>query len=429
MGIYVQTFAAKPFFRSGEKLAGQIIASARNWAVSCGLEALYFAGEPRANGISLSIYPPAGGIDFEFAGGRVSFGVKTSIAGPGYHRALIDLCDRLELEVGLKWRWDACGDQSGYASDRNRQVLQEKHALHVEALCKTVGKYKLSGQPVTLHLPLELARGAFDGVATPTGPVPHFHFERALCAVEEMSECISYLMSWRDDSIGSRFWADTLRAILWTKVEWRAPRTPWELHVQRAAATCYERLNATQRLEFVTTMAELRFLADSPVGTVRPAADGIGWKRRVRSFPVSGPWNINLPGYYVDETESDTTDCVWFNDEQIKGSSFVVERTVDGPFDWRQEYADSPERRIGKNVCYRIRNELEPLPDREGWVRAEAEYHSMRRDRTHDILLLSVYAERSRIVKRAEEVAGRVWFDPNCNTYESISCRDGSRKR
>jgi hypothetical protein len=424
VGIYVQTFAAKPLLRSGEKLAGQIIASARNWAVSRGLEALFFAGEPRAKGVSLSVYPPAGGIDFEITGGRVSFGVKTSIAGPGYHHALIDLCDRLEKEVGLKWRWDACGDQTGYAGDRDKRALQEKHALRVEALCKTVGKYKTSGQSVTLHLPLDLARGECDGVATPAGPVPHSHFERALSVPEEMLECVSFLMPWHSDSLDDRFWADTLRAILWTLVEWRAPRTPWELHVQRAAAACYGRLSAAKRLEFIAAMAELNILAESPLGTVRPVAEGIGWKRRMRSFPITGPWQIRLPGYYVDEVENDTTDCVWFSDEEIRGSSFVVKRTVEGPLDWSEEYMDSPEHRIGKNIYYRISNEFQPLPDREDWVRVAAQYHTMRGDKTHHILLLSVYAERSEAVRRIEEIAGRVWFDPNCKTYESIPSSD-----
>jgi hypothetical protein len=231
-------------------------------------------------------------------------------------------------------------------------------------------------------------------------------------------------MPWGSDSVDDRFWAATLRAILWTEVEWRAPRTPWERHVQSAAAACYERLSAAQRLEFIAAMAELNILADSPPGTARPVADGIGWKRRLRSFPVTGPWQINLPGYYVDEVENDTTDCVWFSDEEIRGSSFVVERTVEGPLDWTEEYMDSPERRIGKNIRYRVSNEFQPLPDREGWVRVAAQYQTMRGDKTHHILLLSLYAEKSEAIRRIEEIAGRVWFDPNCNTYESIPSRD-----
>jgi hypothetical protein len=410
MGIYVQTFAAKPFGRSAGKLAGQIVTSARNWAVSCGLEALFFAGEPRADGVSLSIYPSAGGIVFDIADGRVSFGVKTSIGGPGYHRALIDLCDQLQNDVGLKWRWDACGDQTGYALERDKHALQSKYSHQVEAMCRLVEKHKNLGQPLALNMPVELVRGAEAGVATPAGPFPVSFIERALSVPEEMSECASYLMPWWDGSINARFWADTLRVLLWTEVEWRAPRTPWERHAQKAAFACYGQLNAGQRLEFEAAMTELAILANRPEGQTKPAADGIGWKRRLRCFPITGPWRVNLPGYYVDTDAGDATVCIWFGGDEIRASSCVFETKGEEAIAWSDEFRDSPEQRTGKNINYRIANELLPLKNQNGRCMASAAFYATRRNE-HQVLFLSVCADRKDVIGRMGEVAAGVWFD------------------
>src|SRR5689334_18198552 len=112
MGIYVQCFSDLPQTRSALDIAVGLATSARDWATSRQIGDLLFVGEPSENGIWISFYPPNNGIGFEIANNRISFDSKTSIAGPGFHAALIDLCDRLERDLGLQWRWDVGGDQT-----------------------------------------------------------------------------------------------------------------------------------------------------------------------------------------------------------------------------------------------------------------------------------------------------------------------------
>ncbi|HEX2336732.1 MAG TPA: hypothetical protein VHI72_09675, partial [Hyphomicrobiaceae bacterium] len=165
MGIYVQGYGTVGDSEPHD-LSIRLISSARRWSVERGLGDLFYPADPRDSGAWLSFYPPAGGIQFDIRNNQVAFDAKTSVAGPGYHAALIDLCDRLRADLGIAWRWDVGGDETGYATDRD---LAKLHQAFVDQFITYCEFYQANSKPhvlYALNLSDGLAIDGYEGVAT-----------------------------------------------------------------------------------------------------------------------------------------------------------------------------------------------------------------------------------------------------------------------
>lgn len=407
MGIYVQSFAASPTGIAPRQLADALVRAAAAWAAERDISELFYAA-PNDERAWLSFYPPCGGIAFRITDGRVSFDAKTSIAGPGYHAALIELCDHLARDLGLAWRWEAGGDQTGYAQHRDRAALERAFEDQFFAFCAF---YRDSARP-NAHHALNLSEGlaidGADGVATPLGPMPLDFFLEAGTAERRESAPEIYPW-WDEDSSGDAFWRNALRSILWTEAEWRAPQRPWEEHVHASAFAAARR--CTHAPEIEAAVKELTELAQSSIedGHV-PAPGGIGWGRVSRAFFLPGPWRINLPGYYVETIENDGgTTCLWFGDEEVRGSSFTLTLKEPGVLAWDKALADAAEHAA---ATHRFRMAHPRASSVEGFWTAKAECQVIDASGQGQLLILSLFSRAQNLLPRLEALARDVWFDP-----------------
>ena len=411
MGIYVQGYGTVGDEVSHD-LSARLIASAQRWAAERGLGELFYAGDPRDDGAWLSFYPMAGGIQFNLRNNRVAFDAKTSVAGPGYHASLIDMCDRLQTDVGVVWRWDAGGDETGYATDRDVAKLRQAFADQFRGYCEF---YNANSEPdvlYALNLSDGLAVDGYEGVATPLGPLPIRFFIEALDDADDAEDCARHVFPWWSSTFDQEFWTNAIRSLLWTEVEWRAARTPWERHVHSAALSMGSRLRTVLDAQIGAALDELAALPGDDETFVVPTPDGVGYLRRQRAFFLPGRWRINLPGYFIEQSEDNgETTCLWFGTQEIRGSSFTFAPKDGQSPTGSRKLADRSDQ-AGKSCTFRLPEAAERSGTIEGFFHATAEFRATDRKGTAQLLMLSLFDAKSDLVPRLAEIAQGVWFDP-----------------
>ena len=409
MGIYIQGYGTVSLFRRKD-IAARLIHSASGWSAGRELQDLFYAVE-LDGGAWLSIYPPAGGIAFEIESGRVAFGTKTSIAGPGYHAALVDLCDHLQADLGIRWRWEAGGDETNYAVDRNFDRLRDDFLDQLIAYSEFYKSNSKAGELHALNLSEGLAMSGYEGVATPLGPMPIQFFLDALDSPGDTEASARQIFPWWSTTLNQEFWLNTLRALLWTEVEWRYPRTPWESHVHRAALALGARFRNALDKQTCLAVDELAALSQDCDTFDIPSPEGIGYRRHPRAFFLPGGWRINLPGYYIEQLEDDgKTICLWFGTEEIRGSSFTIALDEGGGEIWSEELANEPDREAIR-CTFRLHPVPKPSESHVGFFDAFAEVQMRDRNGNIQLLILSLFGREENLVPRLAEIAKGVWFD------------------
>jgi len=408
MGIYIQCFADIPSNVSRDGLPARLAESARAWTRSRGIEGLFFSGEPSAHGVWITFYPPNGGIAFKLTGERIQFDVKTSISGPGFHAAVIDLCDALGRDLSLQWRWDAGGDETGYALTRDLAALNTAFADQFLAHCRFIHADPDGAHAVNLAFGLAMDRE--DGVSTPLGPLPAKFFIDAIDDAETLNTNAERFYPWWDSACYAAFWRKTSRALLWTEVEWRVPRTDYERFLLQAANGAAGHVNLDSDGELSAALRELNDLAAHEDAFEPPRKNGIGYGKRRRAFILPGRWRINLPGYYIEQIEQNgETTCLWFGTEEIRGSSLTFNEAR-SDFPWSTRFRDSQDNQSG-TCTFRLSPTARPTSDDPNFHIVSAEFFTKHPDGKFENLLISLCDARADLLRRLEEIAREVWYE------------------
>lgn len=409
MGIYVQGYGVLSG-PSQKDMAVRLIDAARQWSAERGLQDLFHAS-CMDNGAWISFYPPAEGIIFELQDSSIAFGAKTSVGGPGYHAALIELCSRFQSEFGVNWRWSGGGDETGYAVERDFQQLQAAFLGQLMAFCEFNVSNVQPGERHVLNLPEGWAMDGYEGVATPLGPIPAKLLHDTLDLPEDAEPLARRIFPWWTQSPDMEFWINTLLALLWTEAEWRAPRTPWEEHVHRVALGLGARFGSSLGDRLSQAVESLSELSRDIDHNIVPPSDGIGYLKRARGFFLPGYWRINLPGFYVEQLEDDgKAVCLWFGSEEIRASSFTIETTDHSDQIWSPELSREPDRQ-GNGCIFRVRSEAAPSAGVPGSFEGLAEIQARDQDGRVHLLLLRLFQTNEKLTSRLAEIAQSAWFD------------------
>lgn len=418
MGILLQAVAdVRP--RIFGNLRKDVEKSLRTWAKRRGLaDLLYVVDNSDPSRIICNLYPVSESLEIKLSASRVSFGVKTSISGPGFHAALIDLCDALAEDCRIEWRWDTGGDETAYAVSRDCEALNLAFAEQLRAMTDFVA----GADPETCHV-LNMPIGLGDvrnpqKVLTPMGPIDRSVIVQLASADDDtVREAASTFFPWWHEPENGRFWLSTLRALLWGEVEWRAPRGAWESHVHKAT----EIAAATLRRLDVNLPPDLKEALDQWEGSrraPRPIAGEIGYRRTPRDFELTGGWRVRLPGHYLEDNERDGETIVLREPdfEEVRGTSFRFSQadrhTKEPPsLEWPPSLADAKEH---VRPTFSFRMPASPHPAREGGWRSATAHCVARREGEGSLLLLTVtrQAEPDVLLARVREVCDEVVFDP-----------------
>ncbi len=410
MGIYIQSFAKRSAQLSSDPQA-QLVASARRWAQQQGLEDLFFAcaSEEQPVEVQLCIYTSADAITFNIDAERVDFGTKTSSAGPGYHAAIIDLCDHFGRELGLQWRWDVGGDETGYAVSRDRAVLEDVFLEQLRGFADFWDQSDASLAYV-MNLVIGLGGDTPGTVSTPLGL-----YDLAVLAAtaeaddEELRALAPTLYPWWYDTHTALFWAQTLRAMLWTEAVWRSPDTPWETHIHAAAAALAAKIASRQETCPTDLRQALQQLQQS-IAADHPVPGHIGYRRRLITVQLTGYWSIQVPGHYREALENEgETVCLWDDHESIRSSSWRLAGKAGS--DWPGSLKGHTEA-VTSTHAFRLPTTAQPAE--EGWRIVFGECVARSVAGEEHLLIVSITSElqEAALLQRLRALLHEVVFQP-----------------
>jgi hypothetical protein len=372
MGLYIQTYAAKPKGKKwpwSKSLSKQITVEAENWAVGKGIGNLFYSFETTPTLSHFTYFPLNESLRFEIDENQVSIGVKTSSVGAGYHAAFVDLCDHLEIKLGLKWNWMLSGQESGdetdYAVSKNFKNLQGQHFEQAVAILNHVFSENMQ-HGICVHVDTDLIHN-HNKIAGPRGyiePISLSDFQNA--EPEEIKAIAEKLLTWQEYEIDSKFWRETLEGLLWHEFSWRVSGNSYEDYIESSIKFCQSKLAEDEIPDDLSkALNEFKFYSEN---VEAPHEEGIGYKKRRLFTDITGPWRCSIPGYFVLSIEDNNSTCNFTFDEIVCRGSSVNMELKDGSedFNWPKDLLNSQEIRRDKFV-YRLPTPVALENEDENW--------------------------------------------------------------
>jgi len=285
---------------------------------------------------TLSLIPHPAGTPIEFTwkpDQTIEAWVKTSTAGPGYHHFMVELLNRLGEEMGLQWDWDGA-DESDYAVTWNYDRLQLEMAEFLQLMARHFLDRDAEGySDMAVNMPLDGPRTKGEGfVVSPLGPLPG-KWWLDVCEADEnqLIQLAEEFYPWWDREQDAEFYKRAGLVLLWCEVPWHPPVDDRERKACQQALDCLLHAGTSDAAMELpkSEMRELRELLTYDVNLPAPVplSEGIGYRRRKMTWPVTGDWTVDLPGYYYQQLEDDGSNVVfWFNDRTVHVSSLSATR-------------------------------------------------------------------------------------------------------
>jgi len=279
----------------------------------------------------LWLHPATEPIELKVDVGRVTCSAKTNPAGPGYHVYVVELLERVAQVANLEWRWNdadgEAGDECEYHQTRSFDTVRRHMLGWLRALARGLDGIE-AGSAVHVSLPMGFSPVRPGPICTPLGPVDQEWPRRVTSAGESELEVIgSQFFPWWEPGLDARFWAQYGTAIAWVDVPWHAPSSEDETWASGAALAAFERSRALDP-EIVLPdleIAELRRYHRAEPGEARPPNPaGIGYRRGLMRWQLTGAWSLEAPGYWYDELD-DGTVVLGFGDRTIRITTYVAD--------------------------------------------------------------------------------------------------------
>ena len=167
--------------------------------------------------LRVDLHPAAPEVLFEVAdSGRVTAIAETAFAGPGYHRFIGRVLERLGLELSIAWShedpWDVTfGERSaveqGYLTWLGRELVQARAAVAAGRIGRQVG------------LPADTRYTTEDAVLTALGPRDAAWLDAAIADPRVAIE----ITPWWADATDGRYLLNRALCLMWRDVRWRPP--------------------------------------------------------------------------------------------------------------------------------------------------------------------------------------------------------------
>jgi hypothetical protein len=118
-----------------------------------------------------------------------------------------------------------------------------------------------------------------------------------------------------------------------------------------------------------------------------------------------------LPAFYIRQEEDEgRTTCLWFGDEEVRGTSLTISTANPDGLSWSANLAASKD--VQSATCtYRLPVEARPSKHSQGYYHATAEFRTVDASGKLRSLMLSLFSADPDLQVRLEDLARGVWFD------------------
>ena len=367
MGIYVQTYAARPkkkFF--AKPLEVRIVNSARAWSTEKGLSPLFHVFEVSPSIVKFTFYPLNEPLFFEISEVQVSIGLKTSAVGAGYHAAFIDLCDHLGDDLGLDWQWQLSGNQSGdeteYAVRRDFENLREQHVDQI----KGIANFILDNENIwggIVNCSTVLIHDLEDIIG------PRGYLSRPLLESYSLNDGNAFLeiqnklLLWNDRETNVTFWNALLEGLFWCEYPWRPFVNSYESYIESCIEAAIKNGDGSTHSNELSDA--VRSFRNTQSGATEYSNPGIGYLKKRLRRNLTGAWVCHVPGYLIEswDEESSTVEFC-YNGLELRGSSMTISYTEgqDETLSWPDTLENSEEK-IGDGFVYKLPSEIDKHDD------------------------------------------------------------------
>jgi hypothetical protein len=285
----------------------------------------------------LVVHPTAEPVQFIVdANGFLTVSANTSTVGPGYHKYLIELLEKIGSECSLIWRTtgkEKLGDETGYINERNYASLQYEMLKWLQAVARILISKPEEEYVFSINLPLDEAITGQHFASTWLGPLDRKWFEEvAETEIQNLHEKGREFFPWWDQEMDALFWKNCGLSYAWFYLPWNVPIRLKERELYQLALDCFKKakeLDPTVHLP-EQEMEEIQILLSKKTPDSIPPKHGlIGYRRALMNKFVSGGWRIEIPGYYYEDVENNgTTTLFWFGERTVRVSSITVKPQI-----------------------------------------------------------------------------------------------------
>ncbi len=276
----------------------------------------------------IALHPAAGEVVLEVADdGRVSVRGETAMVGPGYHRFLGRLVERLGAEFAIEWSTEGLGTEA-FA---DRATVERRYLEWLGPTLADALRARRRGAS-TIHLGTPAGhRYVVDGaLATVLGPRDDAWLEAAIADPRVALD----LTPWWSDATDGRYLLRRALVLLWLDVRWRRPALPGEGEVLDEVHRLLGRAFAIGPTLDIPWHAWAEIVALRGIDDVmarqvlertsgRPAVPSpIGYRRQPVTIDHAG-WTLEIPGAFAERRGTDE----WWGGGAGRGVTLAATRT------------------------------------------------------------------------------------------------------
>lgn len=186
----------------------------------------FFALRASDNRIEFYFHPAAEPVELSGDAGTLTLSAKTSGAGPGYHRFIVQFMDLLAERLEFQWTGQADGsspDGTGFFEHRDFDLLQDEMRIFLRTLLSKITERR-DWSGLMLNMPIGLLP-RLTGVATPMGDWPMETLQLAVTDDTFLQEFARQFFPWWDKTLTAEAMRNSSIAWMWTDAKWHPPKT------------------------------------------------------------------------------------------------------------------------------------------------------------------------------------------------------------
>lgn len=252
----------------------------------------------------------------------------TTPAGPGFHKAVVDLLDELIGTAGLTLDVD---DETEYWGHRDFDQLRQEHVAWLQAVIRHIATWNESTLRITWPLDGWSPAGA-TGIITPMGCFTR-DWLRSELERDGLAEFARRFFLWPNPERDALFHRAAALYQMWNECRWVKPRTEAEELVLTGiidSLMLARQQDPTLPLPLAAWSEVIDLIGGAPADPVKGpdlAIDGpIGYRRGDVVEPFPGGWRVRLPGSFLEEPEQDGGSVYWDTDRNFRLTSYRYEQ-------------------------------------------------------------------------------------------------------
>lgn len=284
--------------------------------------------------LHVALHPAEEDVEFWFDGERLWCSAKTSSCGPGYHAYLVEILERIAVELRLDWIIDEeqeSWDETQYWTNRDFVDLQAEMSRLFRAIAQQgSGDGEKSRFMLSMPIGYPSVVGMEGSAMTPLGFRSRTWLGEVGASKDVPVVAASTYFSWWNRNIDALFWKRYALVLCWTEVNWNVPWSAQDRERYERVLACFARARTCDPTIVIpeAEVAEIEeLLADDAECDENLASDTsrIGYLRHMLHRTLLGGWSIDVPGHWHYDWEDDNTTFVcWGHSITVRVSSFAL---------------------------------------------------------------------------------------------------------